>query len=685
MALEKNLKSLVHFMAFPGPRLGRSTQLGEAPEKYLMDSFDWIIHDKFFNAVEITLIKDPDVRMRVAEKLKNFHVVFSAQPIQLINEDKLIAPTDICSVDEIERQNAVNRLKEYVDEAAEINARGFAFLSGLDPGSASGLRLREEATRSLVRSIDEICNYVDDQIGKRRKFDVILEIFDRLDDKNMKNCLIGPSDEARAIGEEIKIDQGHTNFGLLYDLSHMFLLRSGLDHETPEVLRTLAPYLSWVHIANSVLDKNDPHYGDSHVSLDYPNGTVNPTKLADFIRILNEINFQGGVGFEIMPHDRQLSESVVNIAQAMFMEACQQIPVNYALGQYRFKTRKFLPEKLFFRITELKINHPEIIAQQAENRKRRKNLLDSNLVIIAADHPARRVTSVGDDPIAMGDRQQFLGRILRTLIDPQIDGLMATPDIMDDVFVINHLLTDAGAPSILDNKVLIGSTNRGGLEGSQFEMEDRLTAYTVKEIANLNLDGAKMMFRLDMESSMSRYSQYTVETCSRIIRECNEQKVTAFLEPLTVHQTKEGYKTLMTADEMIKTINVATALGGSSANLWLKIPYVPNFEYVARSTSNPILMLGGASTGDPTTTIENFEKGIGAGPNIRGCLVGRNLLYPGYDDPLAVSLALAKIVHEFASAEDAVKYLATQRGKDMDYITKWLFKKTKTPDTKKGS
>src|SRR5271157_1359639 len=161
MALEKNIKSLVHFMAFPGPRLGRSTQLGEAPEKYMMDSLEWIVKDKFFNGIEITLIKDAELRAKVADALKNFHVVFSAQPIQLINEDNLISPTDISSVDEIERQNAVARLKEYIDEAVEINARGFAFLSGQDPGSASGLRQRDQAARSLVRSIDELCNYAD--------------------------------------------------------------------------------------------------------------------------------------------------------------------------------------------------------------------------------------------------------------------------------------------------------------------------------------------------------------------------------------------------------------------------------------------------------------------------------------------------------------------------------------------
>jgi DhnA family fructose-bisphosphate aldolase class Ia len=206
-------------------------------------------------------------------------------------------------------------------------------------------------------------------------------------------------------------------------------------------------------------------------------------------------------------------------------------------------------------------------------------------------------------------------------------------------------------------------------------MDDRLTAYKVSEIAERKLDGAKMMFRLDLETSQARYSHQTLELVSNIIRECIKYNLDAFVEPLPVEATKDGYKVKMTTGDIIKTINVATALGGSSAKIWLKIPYVNNFEMIARSTSNPILLLGGDSTGKPTDIIENFEKGMGAGPNIKGCMVGRNLLYPGFDDPLAVLLGVSKIIHNQGTAEDAVKYLAKNRGILFDYFTSILMKK----------
>lgn len=679
MALENNLKSVVHFMLYPGPHQGRSTQLGESPEEYMLETIQKIVDDKYFKGIEITLIKDPAIRKKVASLLKSakMYVTFCAQPIQLINEDKLIADTDISSIDELERQNAVKRIMECIDQAVELGAKQICMVSGQDPGTESGLTTRRQATRQLIRSLNEICRYAKQ---KSSKMLVTLEMFDREIGEGLKGQLVGPTNEAVLVAEEVKLDNKHENFGLLYDISHMFFLKNGFETETPDVLRQLAPYLNWIHIANSIAEKGVEGYGDYHVGMDDPHGAVSPQILEHFVRVMNEIQFDGGIGFEFMPGPRQVPESVINIAKSMFEEACNQIPVNYAIGGYRFKTRSFLPENIFFKITDVRTSNPDIITEVLKNRKRRIKLApDGKLVIIAADHPGRNVTTVGDNPYRMGDRQEYLGRLIRSLLAPGVDGVMATPDIMDELFIVEHMLKTSGHEGILDNKVLIGCTNRGGLSGSAYEMDDRITAYQVADIKKLGLDGAKMMFRLDLTSNQARYSQYTVERVAGMIRQCNEFDIPAFVEPLRVEQTRDGYEIVRDTNEIIKTIGVATALGGSSKNLWLKIPYVENFELVARATSAPILLLGGPSVGDPTGTIESFVKGMGAGANVRGAMVGRNLLYPGYDDPLAVSAAVGKVVHDAATALDAVKKCADLRGKDVELLMKILSKAKTEP------
>jgi DhnA family fructose-bisphosphate aldolase class Ia/sugar phosphate isomerase/epimerase len=677
MAFEKNIKSIVHFMAYPGPRLGHSTMLGEAPEKYMMESIEAIIATNYFNGIEVTLVKDPVVRKKLTEVYKKakLYVTFCAQPVQLINEDKLIEPTDISSIDELERSNALNRLKECMDEAYEIGAKQFCFLSGSDPGSQNGMRDRKMALRSLTLSIKELCKYNREQAKKfkREPMKVTLEMFDRSTDKNMKNQLIGPTSDARIIGEEVRFDAGFEEFGLLYDVSHMHLIVDGFDHEEVDVLRSLKPFLNWAHIGNSVTDKDNPRYGDMHPAMSYPGGNVTPEVLKKYFETLSHINFDGGLGLEVMPYGEELSESVMYNGIAAMKMACAQINVNYAIGDYRFKTRKYLPERLFYKITQNKIDRGEIIKEDAKKRLKRAYPWKGNLIIIAADHPGRYVTSVGEDEIAMGDRQNYLGRIIRSLYHDDVDGIMATPDIMDDLFIIDYMLREAGAKPLLDNKIMIGCTNRSGLAGSTHEMDDRTTAYKVKEIAELGMEGAKMMFRIDLETSQARYSQNTLVECSNIVRECGQYNIIPFVEPLPVKFENGKYHIKNNYVDIIKTIGVATAIGGTSSHkIWLKIPYVENFEQVARSTSNPILLLGGASTGHATDTIISFEKALGAGPNIKGALVGRNMLYPGFDDPLAVTLAVAKIVHEYQTAEESVVYLRNQRGIEMDAIAKPL-------------
>lgn len=342
----------------------------------------------------------------------------------------------------------------------------------------------------------------------------------------------------------------------------------------------------------------------------------------------------------------------------------------YTIGDYAFKTEEFFPERILNAITEVRVSRPDVVLEEAKRRIRRETLAeDGKLTILAADHPARRVTGVGDDPVAMGDRLEFLGRVLRVITSDQFDGVMSTTDLIEDLFIVNYLVKEGGGPGFLDNKVILGCMNRGGLSGTAFEMDDRFTSFTAESIERLRLDGAKLMFRLEEGEPASGW---TIEYCVKAINDLNRRGIPVFLEALPVKKVDGKYKTLKEAEPLIKVIGVATALGDSSLNMWLKIPYCPGYQRVARATTLPILMLGGEARGDPTGILEEFAAGMRAGANVRGALVGRNILFPGQDDPLATAMAVHRIVHEGFSAEQAVLYLMESRGQDMDRLTRWV-------------
>jgi DhnA family fructose-bisphosphate aldolase class Ia len=314
-----------------------------------------------------------------------------------------------------------------------------------------------------------------------------------------------------------------------------------------------------------------------------------------------------------------------------------------------FRANDFLSAELLTRLTDIRVQDPEYACRVATSRERRTSLtVDGKLNVLAADHPARRVTSLGGNPLGMADRHDYLARIVRVLMGGAVDGVMATMDIIEDLLILDDL---SGQDRFLKDKLLIASLNRGGLAGSSWEMNDPMTGASPASCAAWKLDGAKILMRVCDEEPDSLK---TMLASAAAITELNALGIPTFLEPLPVVKSEKGYKVVKTADALAKIIGVASALGDSSRLLWLKLPYCENYEVVARATTLPILLLGGESVGDPTAFLREIAAGMSAGANVRGALVGRNVLYPGDEDPLAVAEAVGGIVHRGWTVEHAL-------------------------------
>jgi hypothetical protein len=228
---------------------------------------------------------------------------------------------------------------------------------------------------------------------------------------------------------------------------------------------------------------------------------------------------------------------------------------------------------------------------------------------------------------------------------------MATMDVLEDLLIIHHLVLESGGPGLLDNRLLIASLNRGGLAGACWEIDDPITGASPDTCAALNLDGAKLLLRISDDDAASLE---TMLYCSKAVSEMNALGLPTFLEPLPVIKEKNNYKVVKAADALARIVGVASALGDSSRHLWLKLPYCENYQVVAGATTLPILLLGGESAGDATPLLREISAGLAAGSNVRGALVGRNVLYPGDEDPFVVARAAGLIIHHNSSVEQAL-------------------------------
>lgn len=111
-------------------------------------------------------------------------------------------------------------------------------------------------------------------------------------------------------------------------------------------------------------------------------------------------------------------------------------------------------------ITRIRATEPGRIARLWAERRRRPLVADDGrMLLVAADHPARGALGVRGNPTAMASRSDLLDRLVTALSRPGVDGVLGTPDVLDDLLLLGAL----------DDKVAIGSMNRGGLQGAAFE------------------------------------------------------------------------------------------------------------------------------------------------------------------------------------------------------------------------
>lgn len=291
-----------------------------------------------------------------------------------------------------------------------------------------------------------------------------------------------------------------------------------------------------------------------------------------------------------------------------------------------------LSAESFTRIRDIRATAPEVIAETLAARERRPLVQgDGKLFIVAADHPARGALGVGSDPMAMADRNELLARLALALSRPGVDGVLGTPDIIDDLALLGAL----------DGKIVVGSMNRGGLRGAAFEMDDRFTGYDIDGIVRDGLDFAKTLLRVNLSDAGS---VETIQANARAVNDAVAARLPIMLEPFMSEWRDGAVSNDLTTDAVITSIAIASGLGSSSAYTWMKLPVVAEMERVMASTTLPTLLLGGDPQQSQDETYSGWQAAL-ALPGVRGLVVGRTLLYPQDGDVATAVDTAAGLVH----------------------------------------
>jgi hypothetical protein len=284
---------------------------------------------------------------------------------------------------------------------------------------------------------------------------------------------------------------------------------------------------------------------------------------------------------------------------------------------------------------------PGAVAKAYAARRRPGRLLSERgtLFLVAADHPARGALASGGDALAMADRRSLLARLAEALRHPDVDGVLGTPDVVEELLLLGAL----------EDKVVIGSMNRGGLDGAAWTMDDRFTGYDAASIADNGLEGGKMLLRIDDQDDGTAE---TLSGCAQAVSALADRGLVAMVEPLPYHREPDGsLRLLKDVASLARAVSVASGLGTTSAHTWLKMPACEEPEAVFAATTLPCVVLGGVPHPDPAEDLASWGRAL-TQPTVRGLVVGRALLYPPDGDVGAAVDAAANVLR-VASAQEA--------------------------------
>lgn len=170
----------------------------------------------------------------------------------------------LSSTEEVERRRALAETRRCVDAAAASGSRQILLTSGKIPETEEEI---PRALCALKNSLTEICSY-----AREKDLAVTLEPGDRAVQAFQ---LIGPTEDAAALMEALA--ESCPNLSLTMDTSHTVQLGEAIK----DALQKTRPFCRHVHLANCILKKDHPMYGDRHPVFTDPDGEISLTDMKE--------------------------------------------------------------------------------------------------------------------------------------------------------------------------------------------------------------------------------------------------------------------------------------------------------------------------------------------------------------------------------------------------------------------
>ena len=234
-------------------------------------------------------------------------------------------------------------------------------------------------------------------------------------------------------------------------------------------------------------------------------------------------------------------------------------------------------------------------------------------------------------------------RVIDALVEADPDALLLTP----------------GQAELLQRRIgrakpaLVLRVDTGNVFGREVPAEPSSWMYDDPVGLAVRLDAACVIANLQDAPGQPSLREACVRNVMRLRGECDRARMPLMVEPVPMAPNTAGYDVHRDAERLRGLVRQATELGADLIKCD-PLPDRDDFERIVRTARVPVLVRGGGRISDEEI-LRVTEDVLAAGA--LGLVYGRNVIQ--HEDPTAMTRALAALVHDDATADEALTLLST--------------------------
>lgn len=277
------------------------------------------------------------------------------------------------------------------------------------------------------------------------------------------------------------------------------------------------------------------------------------------------------------------------------------------------------------RIVTHRVRRPDVLAERLTSRRRPAQLVpvDGQLVLVACNHRVDPRTG------AVVDRRELLDRIIEALSIPEVDGVVASADLLEELTLLNVLerrlafCTASGDPYIGASRAIEGS--RGGVSSST--------------IVASHFDGAVLTRRWGSNGSLRSSQPWCV---AADVAEFAAHRLPTIVDLSLIDPGGRDEFDTSWAD-WIEPLHSTTSALATGVGVWITVPAVSGLAHLAEATGFPVLIRDTDVPIHPAAWEGFFATELPL--TIRGMLPGVSALFPLEGTVAEATASIARAVH----------------------------------------